>query len=290
MLNHFKLAIKATRLTLSGERSNIELDYDNASGTYDSYYSRNLAECAQTLMERITVQPNVRVLDLACGTGYFSHKLASALGNDGHLDALDISEKMLEVNSAGARERGVHDKITYIKNDALGFLRECEANQYDMILCGWGICYMDHRRFFDACHRILKRGGTIGIIENTAQSLYEISAIFERVITKNPDFLAKLIKLSLPKDDVYLKKVMVKSGFHISEHWTGQKILGIHTAQEILDYMIFSGASAGYLDCIDPTVMDKFKNFFLTEVESELKAGNERELLIHRYCGAIGQK
>jgi ubiquinone/menaquinone biosynthesis C-methylase UbiE len=59
-----------------------------------------LVECAAPL-------PGIKVLDLATGTGEPAITLASKVGPQGHVTALDLSPELLEIADQRARERGL---------------------------------------------------------------------------------------------------------------------------------------------------------------------------------------
>ena len=72
---------------------------------WDATLSAGLDEITQTMLDMASVGEDMRVLDLACGTG--SQTLASAerVGSNGRIVANDISETMLEVTRATRRRR-----------------------------------------------------------------------------------------------------------------------------------------------------------------------------------------
>lgn len=74
---------------------------------WDATLSAGLDEITQTMLDMASVGEDMRVLDLACGTG--SQTLASAerVGSNGRIVANDISETMLEVTRARAAGAGL---------------------------------------------------------------------------------------------------------------------------------------------------------------------------------------
>ncbi len=55
------------------------------------------------------------VLDLGCGTGYFTTEIAKIVGDSGKVIAVDVQEKMLEILKQKLRDNEVHNNIQIIK-------------------------------------------------------------------------------------------------------------------------------------------------------------------------------
>jgi len=84
-------------------------------------YARNarfVSDLAQPVLDLLAPQPGERVLDLGCGDGVLSEKLA-ALGV--HVVAVDSSPPQV----AAARERGIDARV--MDGQALGFAQEFDA-------------------------------------------------------------------------------------------------------------------------------------------------------------------
>jgi len=64
-------------------------------------------DVTQALVEYAAPLPGMQVLDLASGTGEPAITLAKRVGPEGHVTALDLSEDLLEVAAARARQRGL---------------------------------------------------------------------------------------------------------------------------------------------------------------------------------------
>jgi ubiquinone/menaquinone biosynthesis C-methylase UbiE len=72
--------------------SNPIADYDKGAVSFDDYYSRNLGSSALELWEKLPVKEGQVIVDLACGTGFFTTKLAHAVGQTGQIIAVDFSD------------------------------------------------------------------------------------------------------------------------------------------------------------------------------------------------------
>ena len=66
------------------------------------------------------VKPGMTVMDIGCGMGLFSLAMASRVGEEGWVIAVDLQQKMLDVLRKRAEKAGVADRIQ---------LHKCERNR-----------------------------------------------------------------------------------------------------------------------------------------------------------------
>jgi ubiquinone/menaquinone biosynthesis C-methylase UbiE len=111
------------------------------------------------LVEYANPQPGERVLDLACGTGAPSLKVARRVGPSGHVVATDLSEEPLRIAAERARERGLGN-IEFQKADAHAL--PFGEDEFDLVTCRFGVMFFaDLPRALAEMKRVLKPGGRI---------------------------------------------------------------------------------------------------------------------------------
>ena len=114
----------------------------------ETTYQRKLIETQSFL------QPEMRILEFGCGTGTTAVHHAPHVQ---HLDAIDISEKMLEIGRGKARDANI-DNITFSR----GTLAQFNANDecFDAVL-GLNVIHLlsDRQAVIAEVARILKPGG-----------------------------------------------------------------------------------------------------------------------------------
>ena len=71
--------------------------WDKAAGLYEGYWQRQLEPAQNLLLEMLAPQPGEHVLEVACGTGLVTLRVAEAVGPDGAVVGTDISDGMLKV-------------------------------------------------------------------------------------------------------------------------------------------------------------------------------------------------
>jgi len=69
-------------------------------------------DVTEALVEYAQPRPDMRILDLACGTGEPAITLASRIGPAGHVTALDLSADLLAIAAQRARQRGFTNVTT----------------------------------------------------------------------------------------------------------------------------------------------------------------------------------
>ena len=96
-----------------------------------------LAPVLDTLGDLADLQPGEHVLDIGCGTGESVARFAEAVGRQGHVTGLDISETMLH---------HAHDRLGFLPQVQLT-LADAQTHDfttsYDVILSRFGVMFFD---------------------------------------------------------------------------------------------------------------------------------------------------
>jgi ubiquinone/menaquinone biosynthesis C-methylase UbiE len=287
-LNLLRLLARMARLHLFGQPSNHTADYDAAAETYDQYYSRHLGQGALELLVKLPVKPGMRLLDAACGTGFFTHALAKKVGPAGQVQAVDLSPGMLDKNRRAALVAGLHN-IAFTAADVIGHMQALPTASLDGVVCGWGICYMDHQAFRQAAERVVRPGGFVAVIENRARTLRAVSKLFEAVLVQHPHALVKNMQVDLPKDDRYLRHALCRGALRAVDSWNGEVAIPCEGGQAIVDYMVKSGASAGFLDAIDPPQRAPLLATLRDEADRLAEKGRPVPVL-HEFCALLAER
>ena len=114
-------------------------------------------ELSRFMVSLAGIEPGMRVLDLGCGTGITTEFVLQALGDSGHVYALDISEPMLAV----AKAQVGAENVTFLQADAaeVGALLAGQ-DPVDRIVCNSVFWQLRHKpEVLAAVRQVLAQNG-----------------------------------------------------------------------------------------------------------------------------------
>jgi len=131
--------------------------WDRAVAAYEGGWRVQLEPAHSLMLDMAGAQAGERVLDVACGTGLVSFRLAAAVGARGTVVGTDISGEMIEAARRQAAERGL-DNASFERSDAEA-LPFADAS-FDAAVCGLGLMYVpDPVKALCEMRRLLRPGG-----------------------------------------------------------------------------------------------------------------------------------
>lgn len=114
---------------------------------------------AERLVELCGLAPGSRVLDAATGTGFAALAAARAVGPDGRVVGVDVSQGMLREARAAAEAAGVAN-LELVGANVVS-LPELAGGSFDAITCACGLLYMPVAVALREWHRLLRPGGLV---------------------------------------------------------------------------------------------------------------------------------
>ena len=144
---------------------NIAPDYDKLNHILSLNIDKGWRKKA--VRNLVDTQEPLKVLDVACGTGYFTIEIAQKVGKGSEVIGVDISEGMMAVGREKIKKAGVSAEL---------FVADCEDlpysdNTFDRISVGFGVRNFEHLELgLSQMCRVLTPGGKLVILELSVPS------------------------------------------------------------------------------------------------------------------------
>jgi ubiquinone/menaquinone biosynthesis C-methylase UbiE len=264
--------------------------YDRISPTYDDYFSRRVARHSLDMLARLAPPQAAVALDLACGTGTLALGVAEIAGPHGTVTGVDRSQGMLEVARAKAISRGLHN-VELRHGDMCSVLHSFDAGSLDIVTCGWALGYVKPVPFIRSVAARLKPGGSFGVIENTRGTLEPIRKTAIRVAGRSPGRLEHVmdLHLRLPTGEKHLTAMLRRAGLKPADVWEGEIRFQFKSGAAVLEWVLHTGAGAGYSRMMSPGVSRSCDELFVRLIEDNFMRNGIIEVS-HRYVSGIATK
>ena len=119
----------------------------------------------QAIVNGLPLRSDMRVLDLACGDGFYTRRLAERLGPGGSVTGADINRAYLAEASEEASHQGGHAKIAFVAAsfDRLPF----PDDTFDLVWCAQSLYTLpDPVVAIGHMARVVRPGGLVAVLEN----------------------------------------------------------------------------------------------------------------------------
>src|SRR5262245_55479152 len=122
---------------------------------------RDHAPMTEAALKLAAAQPGESVLDIGCGSGTTTLRLAEAVTDAGRVLGIDISAPMLAVARRHARELDTH--VRFIEADATDY--KFEPHAFDLAFSQFGVMFFaDPVATFSNLHAAIKPNGRLAFI------------------------------------------------------------------------------------------------------------------------------
>ena len=113
-------------------------------------------------LQAADIKPGESILEVGCGTGFFTIPAAQMIGDDGHLIAMDVMSGFLEQVSQKVQMAGLNN-VDVIKRDALDTGLESESIDKILLFGVLPFPSLPLNRLLPEMHRILRPDGNLAI-------------------------------------------------------------------------------------------------------------------------------
>ncbi len=134
--------------------------FSRAAATYDQAGPRYFSHFGRRLVEAARIPAGSRVLDVATGRGAVLFPAAEAVGPQGLVIGIDLSEEMVQATEQELARRGLTASAEVCRMDAESL--DFPDESFDYVLCGFAIFFFP--RLYEALaefRRVLKGNGHV---------------------------------------------------------------------------------------------------------------------------------
>jgi len=245
------------------EKAAVTQVFNLVSKLYDNPSLRFFPFCAEKMVDYAKIKRDQKVLDIATGTGMVAIAAAQAIGNEGRIQAIDLSESMLEQAQENMNRAGISNIDFHIMD---GENLDFENNYFDVITCSYGLFFMpDMSAALKSWLRVLKPGGKIIFSSFAPSAFTPQSDLFMKHLAEyniNPP-TPRWLQLS---EEELCKSMLEENGFVDAEVIQAQ--LGYHL-KETKDWWecVQSAGYRGLYEQLPHEHRADFQKKHLTEIE-----------------------
>lgn len=131
-------------------------EFGRMAEVYDRYGVTGRAPVWRHIRELVPLSSGTRVLDVACGPGAHTVRLARAVGPTGQVLGIDAARGMVDV----ARHRREAQSLPQLRFRCMDAHRlRLPSQSFDFVLSTFGISYLDRQGCLNEIFRVLNGGG-----------------------------------------------------------------------------------------------------------------------------------
>ena len=238
--------------------------FDKVATGYDNPSQRFFQYSGDYLVKLLRPKPGSKVLDIAAGTGATTIAFAQAIGPQGRVQAIDLSENMLDKAFANLQRSGLTNVDFHVMDaEQLDF----KSRYFDIAVCAFGVFFLpDMLKAVKEWYRVLKPGSKLAFTTFSLNAFQPLAEMFRN--TMQQDFNQEFPKESwqrLAKEED-CKALLSDAGFSdISVH-TAQMGYHLKNEQDWWEIITNSGFRA-FLDKLDAKQQAEFRLQHLADVQ-----------------------
>ncbi|MGH7830785.1 MAG: class I SAM-dependent methyltransferase [Candidatus Binatia bacterium] len=232
------------------QKEEVAAVFGRAAATYDS--TGRFAHFGRRLVTAVGLAPGARVLDVASGRGAVLFPAAEAVGPQGKITGIDISELMVKAAAAEIQRRGLTQAEVFCMDaERLTFA----PGSFDAVLCAFSIQYFPRLVETLSQFRALLRPGGVFALSTWGQSDPRWKSLQELRRSYGIGESLGAVRIRQPAE---LESVLRQSGFEPVKSWTDEAEFTYASEDEWWEDLWSSGPRAG-MERLDPDKRERFK-------------------------------
>ena len=280
----FKMIVRLVHLLFEPNKTDscVQKSYNKISSGYDEVWTNHMRGLTSDLIDQLDIKKGWESMDLTCGTGFATNLIAQ--GTEQKVIGIDSSGGML-----AEAEKNYGQSCDFVNCDALDYLKGLSDNGLDLITCCWGLGYSKPFALVREIKRVLKKGGKVGIIDNSLFSLREVMYCSFLTFMEQPEKLENLMRFWFLMGSWHLCLYYRILGLKPIKHWGGEKSYTVEDGQAAIERLRATGGAAGFEYAANDDDSEQIFNRF-AEIMEEKHLKPDGITITHRYLGGIAIK
>ena len=208
-------------------------------------------EHGKELIEKLSLEKNMKILDLGCGTGYLSSLLADCVGPEGKVVAIDPNRSRLEI----AEKQYSKPNLVFLEANDETF----PEDQYDLVFANYVLHWVENKAaLLNKVYQNLKPGGRFA----STVPLYH-PPIFQKMDNLIGSEMVNKMQQALwymPAPE--FNHLAATIGFKVISCEVENRPLNFATVEDLLKWYLGSSEGRFNPEKIDPTTLEAFKQPF----------------------------
>lgn len=188
--------------------------YNRISSFYDGLADRSEAPVRKAGLNLLRTRAGEKILEIGFGTGHALAALAQAVGPDGKVFGLDLSERMVQLAKKNLDEAGLLVNTRLRCGDAVRLPYAAES--MDGVFMSFTLELFDTPeipKVLNECKRVLRTGGRIVVVGMSKEGEHEpLVGVFEWAHKHFPNFI--------DCRPIYVRQVLENAGFTVQKALT----------------------------------------------------------------------
>ena len=204
-------------------------------------------EHGKELIGKLSLEKNVKILDLGCGTGYLSALLADCVGPEGKVVAVDPNKSRLEV----AEKHYSRSNLVFLEASDVTF----PEDQYDLVFSNYVLHWIENKAaLFKRVYENLKPGGRFA---------FSVSDQQPTIVEQMDDLMGPEMKQCFhwmsASEYNHLATVV---GFKVTDSVVQNKPVHFENIESLMQF--YHGSTGGRFNPgkIEPSILETFKQPF----------------------------
>ncbi len=242
---------------VTGIFNTVASDYDNAALRFFPF-------AADRMVDYLQPHRGWKVLDVATGTGVLAIALAQAVGPQGRVMGIDLSEGMLARAEKNLKKMSIENvELFQMDAEQPGFRRD----YFHAVACSFGLFFIpDMLKALTQWRRVTRPNGMVLFSSFTEQAFAPLAEIFvEDLEAAGVDMAAMPLATARLKEADVCHELMTEAGYIKIKQTTIQ--VGYHLLDEQAWWDVVWGAALrGLLELIPKAQRETFKRQHLTRI------------------------